>query len=955
VSTPTKTELEAATGARYDVGDIVASGGMAIIYRGRHKALGTTVAIKVLPREIALSTVRLARFRQEATLASRLSHPNIVPVFECDVQGEIAYLVMPYIEGETLAARLKAQGPMAVPDALAVLEQVGAALGFAHQRGVIHRDVKPSNILFEQAPGRWMLTDFGVAHAAQAEDGTITQTGAAVGTPVYMAPEQAGGAALVDQRADVFGLAAVAYEMLAGKPPDKGASAESLVKALRQRADVPGEMARGIVAGLAAARDERPSSVDAWLERVTGVSPRRGRLIATIVTLTVLLAAWLIVRGRGGPGAAAQPAVAVLPFQVSGPGAQGGAVSLDSVLPQALAWQLAMLPETRVLSNTVLEAAINRRFGREPQEPDTLIAVARGLGATSVVLGQAQRSGDRVTLSVAVRDARTKGLLASAEAQGPVDSLHALVAGLVIQAFAAPAARARAGWAASLPRGLPAIAAYFQADRDFRHGAYAQAITELDRVIALDSTYAPAHFKRMLAAMQLSPTSGQIHAALQAVRSYAKGLDPVSQRLLTGYADLLRDGDLKKAERTFREIVAQYPDAVDAWFALGEVLFHFAPLLGTPLGEAQRAFDEALQHDPTFAGPVAHLVALSLAAGDEAQAKAYMARYVTIDSVSVFAELMRAGDTLLFHRTAAPGVLRSFPKRDTPFLRQIAFLSSQFGRGPLERAFGASAIDELWQRAVTGEEKTQAFRLRMATLLGTGREAEALRTVSAARTAGVPAVELDRWAVLSAITPLPDLGDAAPAARRLAATADDPMVGRWLAARWFLARDSAAAGKAERELRSLARGDDPSPLVLSLLDDLQANRLLARGDTAGALKAWTKATARFSIEQVPFALVGSLWPIRLELALTAASAQPQTALDAAGTFRNLAGFVDQVAWPHALEAEAEAAVAVRDTTLARNTYRHLLSLLNNPDGGGVVLREEARLGLVRLGGKAVRR
>jgi TolB-like protein len=817
---------------------------------------------------------------------------------------------------------------------------------------VVHRDVKPSNILYESATGRWLLTDFGVAHGGIGDDTEITQTGVAIGTPAYMAPEQAAGRP-VDPRADLYALACVAYEALTGELPASFDPEEAARALLARRREVGSGFAHALTRALAAAPERRPSSVDTWrdqlsaAERTTAFRPWAAAAAMAAAAIT----GWVAL-SRPAPTAPREGrTIAVLPFLVSGTPAD---LALDSVLPQGLVWQLQGLPDVRVLTAAEVRRAVLRRTGGESAELDTLVAVARELRAGLAVMGQAQVSRDRITVSIRVHDTGDLRLVTSADAAGPVDSLHAVVSSLVVDAFAADLAGERAGWTSpSLPRGLPAIAAYFQGDRDFRRGNYNRALAEFDRVIVLDSTYAPAYFKRMLAVAQFNPGGVQLRSALRAVDAYADRLDPVSRQLMQGYEALVRRGDLRGAEQVFRAIVAEHPDAVDAWFSLAELQFHFAGLLGTPITDAEPLFQEAAQRDPEFAAPVAHLLQLAIARDDEDAIRTLMQRYLQIDSTSVVADLVRAGDTLLFRPERAPRVIASFPRRPRPFLENIAFLASEFGRSAAERSVGLEAIDALWQGAASPEDRERAFRMRMATLLGAGRDRSAARFLTEGRARGVPPVELDRWVVLSGVTALPDLAGTAAmdaAATRLAARGDTAVADQWLAARWFRTRDPDRAADIHQRLRRLVQESaDFPPVFRSLIDDLDAQVLIVH-DTAGALETWRRATERFSVEQVPFELVASLWPLRLARARAAyAAGRHAETVETTAGFVRIAGFADQAAWPQVLPLRAEAALALGDTALASNTYRELLQIIVEPDGEGVETRERVRRALERLG------
>src|SRR5499426_478638 len=264
--TPDPAEVQRAVGARYEVLDLVGAGGMGAVYRARHQELGHFVAIKVLPPEIAASKVREERFRREAQLAAQLSHPNVVPVYEFETREGLSFLIMPLVRGRTLEAVLAERRRIPMPELQRILMDVGAALDFAHARGVVHRDVKPSNILIEDGTNRALLTDFGIALARLSAAGSLTVPGSVIGTPAYMPPEQLSGAERVDGRADLYALALVAYEALAGELPTAGIDPDGLADALRtQCPEVSTATATALATALAERPDERPPTAAAWL------------------------------------------------------------------------------------------------------------------------------------------------------------------------------------------------------------------------------------------------------------------------------------------------------------------------------------------------------------------------------------------------------------------------------------------------------------------------------------------------------------------------------------------------------------------------------------------------------------------------------------------------------------------------------------------------------------------
>jgi len=244
--------LQASLGTQYRLERELGGGGMSRVFLAEETALGRKVVIKLLPPELA-AVLSADRFQREVRLAAALQHPHIVPLLAAGSAGDILYYTMPFVEGESLRARLGREGELPVPEAVRLLREVVDALAYAHRQGIVHRDIKPDNILLSQHHA--VVTDFGIAKALTAAGGaaTLTGTGLAIGTPAYMAPEQATGEAGVDHRADIYSLGALAYEMLTGEPPFRGATAQALIAAQLTRAATPlTELRAAVPAGLAA-------------------------------------------------------------------------------------------------------------------------------------------------------------------------------------------------------------------------------------------------------------------------------------------------------------------------------------------------------------------------------------------------------------------------------------------------------------------------------------------------------------------------------------------------------------------------------------------------------------------------------------------------------------------------------------------------------------------------------
>jgi serine/threonine-protein kinase len=219
--------LSAALADRYRIERELGSGGMATVYLAEDLKHKRKVALKVLKPELA-AVLGAERFVQEITTTASLQHPHILPLFDSGTADGFLYYVMPFIQGETLRDRLNRETQLGVDDAVKIAVEVADALQYAHEQGVIHRDIKPENILL--ANGRPMVADFGIALAVSAAaGGRMTETGLSLGTPHYMSPEQATAEKEITARSDVYSLASVLYEMLAGQPPHLGGSAQQII------------------------------------------------------------------------------------------------------------------------------------------------------------------------------------------------------------------------------------------------------------------------------------------------------------------------------------------------------------------------------------------------------------------------------------------------------------------------------------------------------------------------------------------------------------------------------------------------------------------------------------------------------------------------------------------------------------------------------------------------------
>ena len=272
---------------KYRIERLLGKGGMGQVFLAHDLTLEREVAIKVLPPDVAQDDQVVRRFQQEAKIAAKLDHPNIIPIYRVESEGGLNYFVMKYISGTSLEDLLDKKEPLPVPEIQRILWEAACALGHAHQRGVVHRDVKPANIMFDH-DGRVMLTDFGISKALQAATG-FTATGMIIGTPHYMAPEQAKGAP-VDGRADQYSLGVVGYRMITAELPFGGDSVHTIIYkhiyeepplASTKRPGIPGALTVAISRALAKEPDQRfPTMEDfataVWPEQPVA-SPAKAR------------------------------------------------------------------------------------------------------------------------------------------------------------------------------------------------------------------------------------------------------------------------------------------------------------------------------------------------------------------------------------------------------------------------------------------------------------------------------------------------------------------------------------------------------------------------------------------------------------------------------------------------------------------------------------------------------
>jgi serine/threonine-protein kinase len=426
--------LRAALADRYSIVREIGRGGMATVYLAEDRKLPRQVAIKVLNPDLS-EVLGADRFLREIETASSLTHPHILPLYDSGEAEDLLYYVMPYVEGESLRDRLKREKQLPVEDAVRIAREVADALAYAHDRGVVHRDVKPANILLEADHA--VLADFGVAKAVAEVDRThLTQTGTSLGTPTYMSPEQASGEQALDGRSDQYALGCVLYEMLVGDPPFRGARVEAVVRQHLSVEPSPVTQARpsvpeGVAAALHRALAKNPAdrfqstrelraALDEGLHTglVHGSSMKKGALLILSVVI-ILAGAWALVEatalldrepgamqteGQPESGEVADiagilnklPGIAVLPF-ANRSGVPDDQYFTDGIHDELLT-RLQRTAGLRVIARTSMDTY------RGTEKP--IREIGRELQVGYVLEGGVQRAGDRVRINLQLVDAR---------------------------------------------------------------------------------------------------------------------------------------------------------------------------------------------------------------------------------------------------------------------------------------------------------------------------------------------------------------------------------------------------------------------------------------------------------------------------------------------------------------------------------------------------------------------
>jgi len=663
--------LQRAVGDAYRVEKELGGGGMSRLFLATEASLGRQVVVKVLPPEFT-SEVSAARFQQEVALAAQLQHTNILPVLAAGTRDNLLYYVMPYVAGESLRHRLTREGKLSVREAIRILHEVADALAFAHAEGVIHRDIKPENILLQG--GHAVLTDFGVARAlAEARSGgRLTDTGLAVGTPGYMSPEQAAGDRNIDARADVYALAVVGYEMLAGIPPFAGPSAQAVLAAhltatpkplTDLRPETPPDVANVIARALAkdpnarlrTAADFRDAIGSAHGELISHPLSRRARIAVGLTAVAIVAgAAGVLLRSRAAPHLDAD-LVAVAPFDVLAPHLELWHEGLVDVLSRYLDGAGPL----RTVSPSVV---VRRWSGRA--DPTSAADLGRKTGARVVVFGSMVAAGlDSVRLTATVYDVASGRTLADVEVRDAAAHMDRLGDSLSV-ALLRELGRTRPIGAARLTSlgstSFPAIKEFLRAEQSYRHASWDSALVYAQRAVAIDSNFTLALRRIPLALWwSTSDTSWTSYELRAGARNH--GLAPRESLLVAADSlwGALDRGEaskwplMRRLRSTLDEAVHRYPDDPEAWYLWAEMANDNYTPRATTAKQILAAYQRAIELDSAFAPPYLPAVELSLRVEDTGSARRYVAAERALGPAPYVATSLALLDKLLNPRGAS--------------------------------------------------------------------------------------------------------------------------------------------------------------------------------------------------------------------------------------------------------------------------------------------------------------
>ena len=684
---------------RYQLERELGKGGMATVYLARDLRHERLVALKVLRPELA-AALGPERFLREILTAARLEHPHILSVHDSGETEGLLWYTMPYVKGESLRDRLRREVQLPVEESIRLTREVAEALDYAHAEGIVHRDVKPENILLSGGHAR--VADFGLAKAVSVAGGEqLTGSGFAVGTPAYMSPEQASGDRELDGRTDLYSLACVFYEMLAGEPPFTGPTAQAVIakrmagsppRVRSVRTSVPEAVDLAVSRALAPVPADRFATAAEFVAALEKLAtPRRLRLarrrgvaiLLLLGTLGVGAASLMFQRRERAASPVGSPTVvAVLPFRVQG---NPKLAYLGEGMVSLLGRSLDQAGELRSVDARAVMSVLGRA-GKASLNPEHAAAIAARLGAGRYILGDIIEVGGRLRYDAAAYDA-TRGTspIAQAAVEGVESAIFRSVDELAARLLTGGGnSQIRHGTLASVTTdSLAALKAFLQGEAAFRSGDLEAATAAYRRAVAVDSAFGLGYLRLATAAGWIfdAKLSGWAHARALTLRPRLAERD----RLFLDAMTAQNRGRMDEAERLYRAIVSTYPDHVEAWFALGDLLYHSNIPRGRSEAEARPALERVLEIEPESSEALDHLAFVAAAEGRYDQQDSLLTRLLTLYPKSDAALPLRT--LLAINRTDSATMeesLRVLKQSDDGTLEYTLAIVMQGSRRPLE-------------------------------------------------------------------------------------------------------------------------------------------------------------------------------------------------------------------------------------------------------------------------------
>jgi serine/threonine-protein kinase len=949
-----ETELMArfarAVSDRYQVERCLGAGGMATVFLARDIKHGRNVALKVL-RPVLAATIGLDRFVREIEVTARLDHPYVVPLLDSGEAEGLPYYTMPYVEGETLRARLTRDSRLSPGEAVQVARDVADALGYAHSRGIVHRDVKPENVFLSDGHAR--IADFGIARAlANASTRSQTAPGIALGSPAYMSPEQAAGEAEVDQRSDVYALGCVLHEMLAGSPPFVGATADVVVRKhmtaqpplIRDlRPDVPAALERTIVRALAKSRTARIQSASDFAAALgkdavpfgwhIRRNVRRSRLTVAALGASVVAAVLIFSSPRPARTSLDPGVVAVLPFRVQAPDSSYN--YLREGIVDLLNAQLTGGPVPRAVdSRSTLRAwrrAVVDAGGELTLEQS--MAVARRLGAGRLLLGEVVATREQRTVVGRIFDAGTGRLVAEHSESGRVDELllvHRLIGRLIAQSVGEGAARLP-----TLSDSLAAVKEYLAGIRDFRRAENTAARGHFTHALEIDSMFAAAALWWTLLDDQDVST---IKMGTERAWKLRDRLSERDRALLSGSFGIGPNYPAPSSMAEFLTASAYAarvnPDRAEVWYDFGSyMLVHGPQVYQNSVERATKALDSAIALDSTFGPAIRWRLEAAVAAGNRSDIR----RFSALDSM-----VNKVGDQIandLWVSAQALGDSTALAEVTPRFEELSDWSLARAGNEAVLHGFPLAAAEHAISRRTEtrtlGGELVDAYlvaKLVIAAARGRVRDARAIESQMLSRNPGGTAVH-----VISLALAEPGYeGEAEAAFRALSNVVDTTqMQGRVCYHElWRL-----SAGDSTRTQQAIARyrkvlHDFPSEFA-NLGNYDVCPRLLAA--MLERLRPTPRTIARDSIEAILLSGPGLDPPAEIATLMVARWRSERGEYREALTMVRRRPYIHNLRYmlvlPAHLREEGRLAAILGDTLGAIRAYRHFLVLRDRPDPG----------------------